>query len=332
MKTVLVTGGAGFVGKHLVSHLVSEGARVRVLDLRSPDTMDGVDWIVGSVTDHDPDLWRRCLDGVDTVYHLAGIADLWRPDEGAFEAVNVGGTETVLEAAVRTNVRRFVQCSSLTTLVSRDAPIGHSRADEKVVLPPSDLLGPYPASKRAADLLVLEAAEAGLNASIAMPTEPIGAGDTSLTPPTRMILDFANGQTPAFIDCVLNFVPVEDLARGFVAVGESGRNGERYLLGGENVSMSELLSTLDGLVSRAMPKTRLPFAVAYAAGVLDTHLVARLTQKPPKAPLTGVRLAGRQVSFSSEKAKRDLRWEAGPFAPALRNLLDWAKSHGHLKD
>lgn len=321
----LVTGGAGFVGKALVRALEARGERVRILDL-APTGRSGD--VIGSVTD--PGAAASACAGVEAVFHLAGDAQLWARDASVFERVNHQGTRVMLRAAMKAGVRRFIQCSSLTTLVSRRAPIGPSEADESIVLDAEDLIGAYPQSKRRADLAVFEAASAGLGAVIAMPTEPLGPGDEGPTPPTAMIIDFLNGATPAYIDCTLNFVPVASLAEGFIAARDRGSPGERYLLGGENVTMRRLLDALGNASGRPMPKTRLPYAVALAAGVVDTGLVSRITGKAPKAPLTGVRLAGRRIAFSSEKAARDLGWRATPFEAALAETYHWLKAAGRV--
>jgi dihydroflavonol-4-reductase len=164
-----------------------------------------------------------------------------------------------------------------------------------------------------------------------MPTEPLGPGDDSLTPPTQVILDFANGETPAYIDCILNFVPVDSLAEGLIAARDRGRRGQRYLLGGENIPMTRLLAMIAKNTGRPAPQTKMPYWIALAAGAVDTKLVSAFTGKPPKAPLTGVRLAGRQVSFSSEKAARDLGWRASSAEPALAAMMEWAQEKGLLK-
>jgi dihydroflavonol-4-reductase len=236
----------------------------------------------------------------------------------------------MLDAARRAGVRRFLQCSSLTTLVGDSTPVGASKADESIVLAADAMLGPYPRSKRLADLAVEEAISAGLDAVIAIPTEPLGAGDESLTPPSRLIIDLLNGKTPAVIDCTLNFVAVDSLAEGMIAARDSGRAGERYLLGGENVSMQRLLATLRRLTGRKMPGLQLPYAFALAVGAFDTGVIARLSGNAPRAPLTGVRLAGRRVSFSSEKAKLELGWTSRPFEDALVEAIDWFIENGHI--
>lgn len=322
----LVTGGAGFVGKHLVAKLRARGERVRSFDLAEPSHGDDLQ---GSITD--PDAVARAMKGVSTVFHLAGNAQLWAKDRGVFERVNYGGTKCVASAALQAGVRRFVHCSSLTTLVGRKTPIGPSFADEDVQLEPDDMLGPYPRSKLLAEQEVKVAFQNGLDAVIVLPTEPLGPGDDSLTPPTQMILDFAKGKTPAYIDCILNFVPVESLAEGLIAARDRGRRGGRYLLGGENIPMARLLAMIEKHSSRPAPKTKMPYWVALAAGAVDTGLAAAVTGKPPKAPLTGVRLAGRQVSFSSTRAARELDWQAAPVEPALKATLDWARKQGLLK-
>jgi len=315
---VTVTGGAGFAGKHLVAALRARGENVRIFDLASTGSRDDIQ---GSITD--PAIADAACDGASSVFHLAANAQLWSPDQGAVEAVNLEGTKVMLAAAKAARVECFVHCSSLTTLVGGKTPIGASTANESIRLDPEEMLGPYPRSKLLAEHAVEEAAQDGLNAVIAMPTEPLGPGDESLTPPTQMILDFLNGKTPAYIDCVLNFVPVDSLAEGFIAARDKGRPGERYLLGGENVPMRQLLDMLTKITGKPMPKTKLPYGVALAAGIVDTGLIARFTGKAPKAPLTGVRLAGRQVAFSSEKAKRELTWEAGSVEAALRSTIEW---------
>ncbi|HXI86093.1 MAG TPA: NAD-dependent epimerase/dehydratase family protein, partial [Parvularculaceae bacterium] len=240
--------------------------------------------------------------------------------------VNRGGTEVMLAAAKDEGVKRFIHCSSLTALVGRRSQDG-AIVDESVRLEPRDMLGDYPRSKLLAERAVENASADGLDAVIAIPTEPLGAGDKRLTPPTRMILDFVNGKMPAYIDCVLNFVPVTSLAEGLIAARDRGRGGQRYIFGGENVSMPALLDAIARATGRAMPKTRLPYAAALAAGAGDTAF-ARLRGLPPRAPLTGVRLAGRRVSFSSDKARRELGWRPAPFEAALESAIEWFKSEG----
>ncbi|MEM8772732.1 MAG: NAD-dependent epimerase/dehydratase family protein [Pseudomonadota bacterium] len=325
-KLNLVTGGAGFVGKELVKQLRAKGERVRSFDLAPPSHIDDIQ---GSITDSAAVI--EAMGEVDTVFHLAGNAQLWARDERVFDDINRAGTAVVIDAAIKAGVRKFVHCSSLTTLVSNKTPVGFSKADETIEHSPVDMFGAYPRSKREAEIIVHGAARNGLDTVIVLPTEPLGPGDEALTPPTKMILDFANGATPAYIDCILNFVPVPSLAQGMIAAAEKGRAGERYLLGGENTPMRDLLATISAITGAPAPKMKMPYWVALGAGAVDTKIIAALTGKPPKAPLTGVRLAGRNVSFSSAKAARELGWRASPYEPALYEAISWFADKGWLQ-
>ncbi len=321
-KLNLVTGGAGFVGRNLVAALLARGETVRVLDLAACDLAPTV---IGSVTD--AEAAARAAAGADAIFHLAGNAQLWAADTRDFDAVNHRGTRMMLEAARAAGTQRFVHCSSLTTLVGASTRLGATAADEATRLAAADMLGPYPRSKLLAERAV---EQSGLNAVIAIPTEPLGPGDMSLTPPSRMILDLVAAKIPAVIDCTLNFVDVKSLADGLILARDRGRRGERYILGGENVSMRRLLETLERRTKRAMPRVFLPYAFALLAGAVDTGIIARLTGKPPQAPLTGVRLAGRRVNFSSVKAERELGWVSASFEESMGEALDWFAENGML--
>ncbi|MEZ5894264.1 MAG: NAD-dependent epimerase/dehydratase family protein [Parvularculaceae bacterium] len=300
----LVTGGAGFVGRHLVKALRNRGERARSFDLAAATSDDEVQ---GSILDEDALV--AAMVRVETVFHLAGNAQLWARVASVFEEVNHVGTRRVIAAAKRAGVKRLVHCSSLTTLVGSGAPIGASNADEETMRTEADMLGSYPLSKLRAELAVKSAADEGLDAVIAIPTEPLSANDDSLTPPTQMILDFANGKTPAYIDCILNFVPVKNLADGLIATRDNGKSGERYLLGGEH-GPARLLALIETKTGTPAPKTKMLLGRARRRNRRYRACIRDYARKPPKAPLTGVRLAGRQVSFSSEKTARDLGWRA----------------------
>ncbi|MEL6364263.1 MAG: NAD-dependent epimerase/dehydratase family protein [Pseudomonadota bacterium] len=327
--TVLVTGGAGFVGRPLCEALLARGETVRVLDL-AEEGVPGTEHLRGSIID--AEVVQQAMVGVSCVFHLAGNAQLWAPDPGVFDIVNRAGTETVLAAAEAVRVERFVHCSSLTTLIGRKNPKRPVDLKEAHRPEPDDMLGAYPRSKLLAERAVEAAAARGFNAVIALPTEPLGPGDEAITPPTRMLIDFLNGANPAYMDAILNFVPVRSLAEGLLACADTGRAGERYLLGGENIGMGRLLAKLEALTGRIMPTLKLPFAVALAAGVVETAIADRVTGKPPKAPLTGVRLASRPARFSSAKAKAELGWEPAPLEPALKETIAWLEAKGLVKE
>ncbi|MEM8935817.1 MAG: NAD-dependent epimerase/dehydratase family protein [Pseudomonadota bacterium] len=315
---ILVTGGAGFVGKRLVQRLRSAERPVRVLDIAEPAHDDDMK---GSVTD--PDAVAKAMEGVGTVFNLAGDAQLWRKDPKVFDEINHKGVKVVVDAALKADVGRFVHCSSLTTLVGKGTPLGSSSADENIRLAPKDMLGPYPLSKLLGERVVEDAVRSGLDAVIVLPTEPLGGGDENLTPPTQMIIDFVNGVHPAYYNCMLNFVPVESLVDGILAAHDRGKTGERYVLGGENIRLRNLLNMLESRTRQPMPKWRIPYIAALLVGIIDTKILSARSGNPPRAPLTGVRLAGRRVSVSSGKAQRELDWIASDVPDALSEAIAW---------
>ncbi|MBK0397741.1 NAD-dependent epimerase/dehydratase family protein [Limibaculum sp. M0105] len=323
---VLVTGAGGFVGGHVVAQLVSAGRRVRGFDLAFPVPLpEGAEPVEGSILDAS-DL-TRAMDGVTGVIHAAAIAHLWTRDPGDYARVNVDGTARVLHAAQAAGAR-MVLVSSFTTLVGRDAADG-AVLDEGSELAPEALLGPYPTSKRQAELAVEAAAADGQNALTVLPSAPVGPGDTRLTPPTAMIRDLAAGRTPALIDCLLNLVDVRALASGIVLALDAGRAGRRYLLSGEDVAMRELAGMIARITGVPAPRATVPMGVALAAGRVEA-LVSRMTGKPPKAPLTGVRLAARHVQFDASRAREELGFAPPPVSTALRDAIDWLRREGHL--
>lgn len=331
--TALVTGGCGFIGRHLVSQLRARGDAVRVLDLGPfEDLPDGVETIQGSITD--PAVVRRSLDGAETVYHLAAYPHLWARSRRLFEDVNVEGTRIVLAAAKTAGVARFVHGSSLTVLMTRTRDGGEVRIDETRETRLEDMLGPYCRSKFLAERAALAAAApdgGGLPLVVVLPTLPVGPGDRNLTPPSRMILDFVNGRAPAYLDCRLNLIDVRDLAAGHIAAAEHGQPGERYILSNENIRLSELLDLLSELTGRPINRARrIPYALAQAAAWVDETLADLVTHRPPRAPLTGVRLAGVRALFDSAKAQRDLGLPQSPIRDALRDQLLWFRSRGWI--
>ncbi|MEO1311021.1 MAG: NAD-dependent epimerase/dehydratase family protein [Pseudomonadota bacterium] len=292
--TVLVTGGAGFVGRPLCDALLARGETVRVLDL-ADEGVPGTEHLKGSIID--ADIVQHAMVGVSCVFHLAGNAQLWAPDPGVFDIVNRAGTDTVLVAAEAARVERFVHCSSLTTLIGRRNPQRPIDLDETQRLKPDDMLGAYPRSKLLAERAAEAAAARGFNAVIALPTEPLGPGDVAITPPTRMLIDFLNGANPAYVDAILNFVPVQSLAEGLLACADKGRAGERYLLGGENIEMGRLLAS------------RTPVRGAFGGFPVTRSAIAVSTAPAARATAKGSFRVGivRPVRASSFARRRPLR-------------------------
>lgn len=325
--TDLVTGGAGFIGRHVVTALRAKGRTVRVLDVSAePGLPPGISCLRGSVTDREA--VRAALDGVDRVFHLAAIPHLWARDRRVFDAVNAGGTRIVLEEARRAGIGCLVHTSTDAILLADYGRI----ADETVAVTEAGMPGPYCLSKLRAEQAARQAAEAGMHVVIVNPTVPVGPGDASETPPTRMLLDFLNGRTPAFLDCTLNLVDVRDVAYGHLLAASRGRAGERYILGGETVSLAGLLVALERLSGYRMPRRRIPYWLALAAAHVDEAIADRLTGRPPRAPLTGVRLARRLGPLSTAKAHRDLGFASRPLCDSLRDFLAWARETGRIGD
>ncbi len=315
---VLVTGGSGFIGHELVAALAGR-AEVRVLDPVSPTQLPfGAEYICGSVLD--PATVLRALDGVTCVYHLAALANLWARDRADFDRINHVGTEVVLGAARERRVTRFVHCSSEVVLVGARRP--SRTVDERVMPELADMAGPYSRSKYLAERAAMVAAARGQHVVIVNPTIPIGPGDHRLTPPTAMLARYMSG-AHLFLDCTLNLVDTRDLAIGMILAAERGRSGERYVLGGENVALRELLRWVDQLVNRQIRRVRVPFWLALVAGAASEWFAGAITGRAPIATLEGVRLALRSGALDSHKAMRDLGYRPRAVDDALRATVQW---------
>lgn len=323
MKT-LVTGAGGFIGVHITRQLLTAGESVRGLDVAWPgDFPPGAERVTGSILQDDA--LRAAMAGVDYVIHCAALAQLWVADRGAHDRVNSEGTVRVLQAA-REAGAGLVHVSSYTTLIGRDARPGEV-LDESAVLPVEAMLGPYPASKRKAELAVEAAAAAGQPASMVLPAAPVGAGDYNLTPPTAMIRDLARGRVPALLNCLLNLVDVQAVAGAAIAARSRGIYGERYVLAGEDITLPELAGQIADRSGVKAPKTRVPLAVALAAARVEA-VISGLTGRAPTAPLTGVRLAARPVRFDTTKAQDNLGFAPRPLAVCLDEALAWIDAYG----
>lgn len=319
--TVLVTGGCGFIGRHLVTELRGRGERVRVLDLaRSADLPADVEFVHGSVLDAES--LFHAMAQVRHLYHLAGIAKLWVRDKSDFARVNAGGTEIVLHVAAERKVGRVVHCSTEAILLPKYRGPG-AVIDEDMRPALADMPGAYTRSKHLAEQAVQTAAGRGLAAVIVNPTVPIGADDRNFTPPAAMLAMFLSGKSPAYLDCTLNLVDVRDVATGMVLAAERGRVGERYILGGDNVALRDLLAMLAGMSGRAMPKFALPGAVALASAAIAEWFADRMTHRPPIATREGVRLALRSAPFDNRKARTELGYSPRPVQDALQEAVRW---------
>ncbi len=324
----LVTGGSGFIGKHVVNQLVSRGDQVRVLDLQHPlNPIPGVEYISGDITEL-RDV-RKAMIGVNKVFHLAAKAGLWSYRNSDFYQVNQVGARHVFQEAESVGVDRIVHCSTESILKSFRRKSGFEPTDESVDLTLEDMPGHYCRAKFLAEQEALNAAKRGVPVVIVNPTVPIGPGDSTLTPPSRMLLGYLNGKYGAYLETHMNMVDARDVAAGHLAADEKGEVGERYILGGTNLNLSSLLQELSDITGRPMPRRRVPYWVALGFSFLSEG-VANLTGKPPAAPITGVRLAGSPMIFDNTRAIQELGIQFRPLRESLTDEIAWFHEQGYL--
>jgi dihydroflavonol-4-reductase len=329
--TTLVTGATGFLGSHVARQLVARGEKnVRVLARPSSDLRALASLAVERVTGdlRDPASLDRALAGVERVYHVAADYRLWARDPREIYESNVTGTRNLLAAARRAGVARIVYTSTVATIA---VPSATSLPDERTEARLSDMIGAYKRSKFLAEQEVLKAAREGLPVVIVNPTTPVGPGDWKPTPTGKIIVDFLNGRMPAYVDTGLNFIAVEDAAAGHLLAAERGQIGERYLLGGENLSLREMLNALALVSGQPAPRFRVPLALAFAAACAETF-VARLAGREPKIPIDGVRIARHSMFVDCSKAVRDLGFAPSPVAAALGRAVRWYEDDGYVAE
>lgn len=328
MMKALVTGGAGFIGYHLVNQLVEKGYQTTVLDIKEPKKLNSeVKLIKGSI--NDPIMVKESLKAVDVVFHLAANPNLWAKSMQDFLKINYDGTKQIVGLAK--NVKRFIHVSSEAVLRSYKRT-AHKQIDENDPLPQlDDMPGPYTRSKLMADFFMIDQIKKGFPGIIVYPTTPVGTDDYNLTPPTKMIKDFLTGDNPAYYNCMLNLISVKDIARGMIASAESGDIGERYILGNKNLSLKEILQILEYITGIAMPKKEIPYFIALITAKVAEIYSNRVTHRPPIASVEGVRLAGSNLVFNVEKFKKQLGIEAQPVESALQETAAWLTTEYKIK-
>ena len=316
MTRALVTGGSGFIGQHLVSALVAKGNRVRILDLHSPKLVPTtVHFVRGSVLD--PTAVDVALDEIDVVYHLAGLPGMWALRKEDFN-VNCRGTEIMLAAARKRGTARFVHCSTESILFGW--PRSESVISENTKVTSAEMPGVYTRSKWEAEHLASQAAASGFPVVIAIPTMPIG-DDPNCTPPTAMLKYFLQHRVQCYLDFVLNLVDVQDVAAGLMLASMRGQPGERYIVGGENISMRTLLNHVGRISGRPDKHIKIPGAFAMAAARAMDWTANHVTHRAPAATVEGVRIALRAKALSIEKSRRELGYAPRPIEPVLRATI-----------
>lgn len=322
MDLAFVTGASGFVGSALTRMLVASGYSVRALvRATSPRTnLDLAGLQIVEADMRDERAVAQAVAGARYVFHVAADYRLWAPDPNQIIANNVEGTRVVLRAAQAAGVERIVYTSSVATLrLNADG----SPADESAMISENSAVGAYKRSKVAAESLTLKMAVGeGLPVVIVNPSTPIGPRDVRPTPTGRIIVEAASGRMPAFVDTGLNLVHVDDVARGHLLALHRGRIGERYILGGENVTLKQLLQMIASLTGRAAPRLQLPRYVVYPIA-LAAETIARFTGREPFATLDGLRMAKNRMYFTSAKAQTELGYSARPVIEALQDAIAW---------
>jgi dihydroflavonol-4-reductase len=325
----LVTGATGFIGSAVARRLVLDGIPVRALVRPGSPRFHldglGLEFVSGDL--RDAQSLRAAMAGIRHVFHVAADYRLWARDPSEIFAANVDGTRNVMQEALRAGVERVVYTSSVATLGLRP---GGSPADESVPLSVEQGIGAYKRSKIAAERLVeAMVREDRLPAVIVNPSTPIGPRDVKPTPTGRIIVEAACGRVPGFLDTGLNFVHVDDVAEGHLAALRRGVIGERYILGGENVVLADMLAEVARLVGRRPPRFRIPRAVVFPVAYL-AEAKAWLTGGEPFTTLDGLRLAEHHMFFTAAKAEHELGFRARPYRQALADAIDWFRGAGYL--
>jgi len=328
--TTLVTGATGFVGSHVARQLVSAGYPVRILVRKSSNlrALEGLEMEAFEGDLQDGASLERAMQGVRRVYHVAADYRLWTRDPQEIYRTNVEGTRLLLEAAARAGVERVVYTSTVATIAVPHA--GNQLPDEGAQANLDQMIGHYKRSKFLAELEAIRAAGAGVPVVIVNPTAPVGPADWKPTPTGRIIVDFLNGKMPAYVDTGLNVAPVEDVAKGHLLAGEKGRIGERYILGGRNMTLKQILDALAPIAGRPAPRFKLPHAVALAAGYAD-ELYSRIAGREPQIPVEGVKMSRHRMFVATGKAERELGYEPGPVEAALERSVRWYQEHGYVQ-
>ncbi len=325
---IFLTGATGFVGSHVAAAYAAQGAELRLLTRSSSNlaSLEGIaaDTIVGDLRTPEP--LRSALTGCDALVHVAADYRLWVPDPDDMYKANVAGTRDLLRIAREVGVPRVVYTSSVATMgfTKTDTIV-----DERTPVSEADMIGHYKRSKWLAEQEAIAAARAGQHVMILNPTTPIGSADRKPTPTGRIIVDFLNRQFPAYVDTGLNLVDVAEIARMHVVALERGTPGERYILGGENLTLKQILDRMAAISGLPSPTMKVPHAVAMAFAFFDETITGKLRGKEPRATVEAVRMGRKMMFASSAKAERELGFEVRSVESALRSAMEWFVTNGY---
>jgi dihydroflavonol-4-reductase len=325
--TTLVTGAAGFLGSHVTRQLVARGDEVRVL-LRASSTNRAIadlslEYVTGDL--RDPASLDRAMRGVKRVFHVAADYRLWARRSQEIYDSNVGGTKNLLDAAKRAGVEQLIYTSTVATIAVDRPRLPNEFTDAKL----EEMIGHYKRSKWMAEQEALSAAKKGLPVIVAMPTTPVGPWDWKPTPTGKIVLDFLNGKLPGYVETGLNFVGVEECAAGHLLIAEKGKVGERYLLGGENLTLKAMLDILAKITGLRAPSLKIPHGLALSVAYANTVL-SRLVGREPGIPIEGVKIARHMMFVDSSRAQRELGFKAGSVTAALERAVRWYEANGYI--
>jgi dihydroflavonol-4-reductase len=323
-----VTGATGFLGSHVTRVLAEQGANLRLLVRPSSDlrNVQGLNAETATGDLRDAASLEKAMAGCDTVFHVAADYRLWVRDPEQMYQSNVEGTRAILAAASKNGVHSVVCTSSVATMGF--TANGHP-ADEDSPVSLADMIGHYKRSKFMAEQVALEAGRAGMRVVVVNPTTPVGEQDVKPTPTGRIVVDFMKRKFPAYVETGLNLVDATECARGHVAALEKGKSGERYILGGQNLTLKQILDQLASITGLPSPKVKLPYIFAFAAGVVDETITGRLLNREPRATIDAVRMGRKKMFASSAKAERELGWKIVPVEGALRRAVEWFRANGY---
>jgi dihydroflavonol-4-reductase len=325
---VFLTGSTGFVGSHVARAYAAAGAELRLLT-RTSSKLAAIEGLAAEIVIGDlrePEALRTAMRGCDALVHVAADYRLWVRDPCEMYAANVDGSRELLRIAREEGVAKVVYTSSVATMGFRaDGTI----VDEATPVSLADMIGVYKRSKFLAEQEAIAAAHAGQHVMILNPTTPIGAGDAKPTPTGRIVVDFLNRKFPAYVDTGLNLVDVAEVARMHVVALDRGTAGERYILGGENLTLKQILDRMSAITGLPSPTMKVPHAVAMAFAFFDETITGKLRGKEPRATVEAVRMGRKFMFASSARAERELGFQVLPVYNALRAAIDWFVAHDY---